>query len=128
MIIYGSGEKMLVTEATQLEQIQKEARNSQVVGIDTETNFTDNYRERYLLGLAVKTDDNIWYIPVGHKPYMGFEYTNYTIPENFLESVECPLVAHSMKFDYEVLTRAGLKVPTSNLWDTMMLSVYIDEN
>ena len=33
-----------------------------------------------------------------------------------------------MKFDYEVLTLAGIKLPTGNLQDTMMLSVYIDEN
>ena len=33
-----------------------------------------------------------------------------------------------MKFDYSTLDAAGIKLPVDNLWCTMMMSVYIDEN
>jgi len=100
---------------------------SQILALDTETNFTDQLNERHLLGLAIATDCDTYYIPVGHKSFMGSKTNNIEIPQDFFVGLTAPIVAHNMKFDYQVLTRHGIKVPTDNLWCTMLMSVYIDE-
>ena len=84
--------------------------------------------ERSILGLAIKTDANSWYIPVGHEPFLGSEPNNLSIPTDLFQGFTGVLVAHNMKFDFIVLDQANIKVPTENLWCTMMMSVYIDEN
>ena len=119
---------MLVTNQNQINQIKQEISHSNTLGIDTETNFAESQKDRYLLGLAIKTDANSWYIPVGHKSFLGSTPQNFQIPSDLFINFQGPIIAHNMKFDYEVLTLAGTKVPVGNLQDTMMLSVYIDEN
>ena len=84
--------------------------------------------ERYLLGFALRTDHNSWYIPVNHKPYLDQQPDNFIVPEDLFAGYEGPIIAHNMKFDYIVLKRHGIELPVGNLWCTMMLSVYIDEN
>jgi len=84
--------------------------------------------ERYLLGFALKTDHNSWYIPVNHKPYLDQQPDNFIVPEDLFTGYEGPIIAHNMKFDYIVLKRHGIELPVGNLWCTMMLSVYINEN
>jgi DNA polymerase-1 len=59
---------------------------------------------------------------------MGSDPNNFELPTDLFVGFEGPIIAHNMKFDYSQLTLAGIKVPTGNLQDTMMLSVYIDEN
>lgn len=77
--------------------------------------------------MAVKTEANVWYIPVGHQPIAGIAQQNFEIPSDLFVGFEGPIYAHHMKFDYNVCTVAGIKIPTGNLWCTMMMSVYIDE-
>ena len=84
--------------------------------------------ERDLLGLAIKTEFNCWYIPVGHEPNIGIEQLNFKIPADLFVGFEGPIYAHNMKFDFQVLVKHGIFVPTDNLWCTMMMSVYINEN
>ena len=102
--------------------------SSSTLALDSETNFTDIHSERYLLGLAITTDANTWYVPVNHQEFLDSKPNNIVIPHDLFVEFEGPIIAHNMKFDYEVLTIAGIKLPTDNLWCTMMLSVYIDEN
>ena len=59
---------------------------------------------------------------------MGSEPNNLFIPEDLFSGYDGVLVAHNMKFDYIVLQQASTQVSAENLWCTMMLSVYIDEN
>lgn len=81
------------------------------------------------MGLGVKTEFNFWYIPVAHKPNIGIPQKNFVIPPDLFEGFTGSIYAHNMKFDYQVLHHIhGLHVPTENLWCTMMMSVYIDEN
>lgn len=98
------------------------------MGLDTETNYTDVLSERYLLGLALATGANTWYIPCNHQPFLGSRPHNLEVPADLFDSYSGPLVAHNVKFDLQVLEQAGVKVPKDNLWCTMMMSVYIDEN
>jgi DNA polymerase I len=119
---------MLVTSQDQLPQIHREMVQSEIVALDTETSMTNLLSERTFLGLAVTTNKDTYYIPTGHTSFLGSEPINITIPNSFFDGVRCPIVAHNMKFDYQVITKAGIQMPVDNLWCTMMLSVYIDEN
>jgi DNA polymerase-1 len=88
-------------------------------------------RERFLLGLAIRTLDNTWYIPVGHKknPLLDKEPENVRADlSQLFTHYEGPISAHNMKFDYNVLHKADILLPVGNLWCTMMMSVYLDEN
>lgn len=59
---------------------------------------------------------------------MGSEPNNIVIPHDFLKRFPGDIVAHNMKFDWITCTMHGLELPTDKLQDTMMLSVYLDEN
>ncbi len=59
---------------------------------------------------------------------MGMESQNFKIPTDLFYGYRGRLVAHNMKFDYQVLRQAGIHIPVDNLWCTLMLSVYIDES
>jgi DNA polymerase I len=58
---------------------------------------------------------------------MGSTPRNIEVPPDLFKNVSCPIIAHNMKFDYTTLKRAGICLPTDNLWCTMMMAVYIDE-
>ena len=103
------------------------------VSVDTETNFTDRPNERFCLGISVATDKGGYYIPVGHEDWvitdnLRLVHDNLKVPENFLQDVKGTLIFHNAKFDIQVLEKLGIKVPTGNMWDTMMMSHYINEN
>jgi DNA polymerase I len=119
---------MIVTEVSQFNQIKREIQATVVLGLDTETNFTDNYSDRYLLGLAIKTDANSWYVPVNHQAFLGSKPNNLEVPHDLFEGYTGTIVAHNAKFDLLVCRQAGIELPTDNLWCTMMMSVYVDEN
>ena len=118
----------LVTTTDQFEQIRREILDSKIVAVDSETSFSETLFDRKILGLAVTTINNSWYIPVGHESFMGSEPNNLFIPNDLFKGYDGVLVAHNMKFDYIVLQQASTQVSAENLWCTMMLSVYIDEN
>ena len=115
---------MLVEEVSQFNQIRSEILDSEVVGIDTETNFTDRPGDRWCLGVSIATDANTYYIPVGHETgYMGTP-TNIPIPTDLFDGVTVPIVAHNVKFDYQVLRKIGIDLTRHNLWDSWALSHY----
>lgn len=80
------------------------------------------------MGLAVKSEFNSWYIPVAHGANFGHEQLNFKIPTDLFEGFEGRIYAHNMKFDWQTLELHGIHLPVGNLWCTMMMSVYIDEN
>ena len=105
------------------------ARETEYVVIDTETNWTDLYHERRLMGISVYTASNkrSYYIPVGHSDF--FETPdNQEVPPNFLTAIKCTSVYHNAKFDIQVLQNSGLQVPTDKIEDTMLMAHYINEN
>lgn len=79
------------------------------------------------MGLAITTDCDTYYIPVGHQSFLGSEPKNLPIPVDLFQGVTCPIVAHNMKFDFLTLKRYGVALPVGNLWCSMMMAVYIDE-
>lgn len=98
-----------------------------MVSVDTETNFTDKAWDRYLLGLSITTDANTYYVPVAHKSGWLGDHTNVQVPPDLFCGATVPIIAHNMKFDYQVLRRAGITLPVENLWDTLAMSHFICE-
>lgn len=121
---------MIVNQVSQLQTvISTLASNKSPIAIDTETNITDKYHERYCMGISIAQGDDYYYIPVGHKnpfvPQANIEY----LPEKLFEELKHhKVIFHNAKFDLHVLKRAGVFWKFENVWDTMMMSHYIDEN
>lgn len=118
---------MLIEEVSQLNQVRKAILGSKLIGVDTETNFTNRPSERYCLGVSIATDADVYYIPVGHREGFMGKPNNIPLPADLFDSVSVPIIAHNMKFDYNVLRKAGIELPTGKLWDTMAMSHFICE-
>ena len=119
----------LVTTTDDLNQIRNEVMSSQILCLDPEWNITNHLPSRYILGLGIVTDHNEWYIPVSHQQfYKEPEPQNFQIPKDIFKGFTGPIITHNVKNDLQVLEADGILVPRSNLWCTMMMSVYIDEN
>lgn len=115
----------------QLETLERElVSTSQPVAIDTETNITDSYEERWCMGVSIAQGDNHWYIPVGHKPILGEPQQNIEkLPPEFFDALkDKTIVMHNAKFDLHVLRSLGWEGKYWNLYDTMLMSHSIDEN
>lgn len=98
-----------------------------MISVDTETNYTDRAWERYCLGISLTTDVNSYYIPVAHKTGWLGTPSNIEIPTDLFDGITVPIIAHNMKFDYQVLRKLGINLPTRNLQDTMVMSHFICE-
>lgn len=102
------------------------SKDHQVVAIDTETNYTDMFKDRYCMGVSIAIDDKTFYIPVAHTNWIT-ESVNIEIPTNLFNDTHGPIVMHNAKFDLQVLKKIGVTVPTHQLYDTMLMHHYIDE-
>lgn len=80
------------------------------------------------MGIALYHNGQGIYLPVGHLPFFGVEPENVVLPDNLFENTVAKLIFHNAKFDIQILNRAGLKIPTNNIYDTMLMAHYIDEN
>src|SRR5262245_59455679 len=131
MEIYGTGGKRMVrvlTEENQFNEIRNQILQSRLFSVDTETTWTNLFHQRMLLGLTVTTDKDTLFTPVGHQAYIGSDQKNYVVPLDLFSGVTIPILAYNMKLDYQVLQKVNVNLPTDNLWCTMMMAVYIDEN
>ena len=98
------------------------------VAIDTETNITEQYHNRYCMGVAVTVDGESFYLPVAHDSWMEKDNPNVSLPSDLLRDRGVPYVFHNAKFDLHVLEKAGIEVPTNlNFYDTMLMSHLINE-
>ena len=116
----------------QLEKVQSvlTSRLHEPIAIDTETNFTDSHAERYCMGISIAQADDHWYIPVGHLPFLGEPQENIErVPTEFFDSLKHnTIVFHNAKFDLHVLRSLGWDGRYYNLYDTMLMHHFIDEN
>lgn len=103
---------------------------SEVLAIDTETNITDSYAERFCIGISISNElGESWYVPVGHTNWLE-EPKNLRreeIPDDLFRNFNGIVLMHNAKFDLHVLRRFGIEIPTDKLFDTMLMSHYIDE-
>jgi len=106
------------------------SRPNSPIAIDTETNWTDSHEARFCLGVSIAQENDHWYIPVGHKPFLGDPQENIDyIPPQFFQDLEpFTILMHNAKFDLHVLRALGYEGRFNNLFDTMLMHHFIDEN
>jgi DNA polymerase-1 len=104
---------------------------SEVLAIDTETNYTDSYAERFCLGISTCNErGEKFYIPVGHTDWGVIKNHNYPVLDDLkslFTNFPGTVLFHNAKFDLHVLNRIGIEVPVDNMYDTMIMSHLIDE-
>jgi len=99
--------------------------------IDTETTWADSLADRRIIGISVAVEDETFYIPVAHEfdpfiPELLRAKNIESVPyELFL--VHRDVVMHNAKFDVQMLQQLNLIINTDRLWDTMLMSHYINE-
>ena len=98
------------------------------IAVDTETNITDRYQDRFLLGISLAKDDRIFYIPIGHDSWMDTDGLNLPVPKELYRGVQAELVFFNAKFDLHVLKKAGIIIPDLKIYDVMLMCHLIDEN
>lgn len=105
------------------------------VAIDTETNITKRYHERYCMGVSFCMDSDssescdTFYVPLGHRDSWLGDAHNVSLDRYVLSKVEAPFLFHNAKFDIHVLKRAGIMLPEDfKFYDTMLMCHLIDEN
>lgn len=96
--------------------------------IDTETNITDFWEERWCMGISLCIDGECFYLPVRHDEWGKGQITSVGDVSGLLDNIpDVPVVFHNAKFDIRVLEKVGIKVPTENMYDTMIMAHLIDE-
>ena len=105
-------------------KLELACQQSKIIAIDTETNFTENHHDRFLVGISICTEsEETFYIPVGHRleKFLPFEDLEVNLG-NWIEILERALagdhewIFHNAKFDITVLEMAGFKLPAGDIW------------
>lgn len=119
---------MIVTTSQELQSLRRNLLNSpEPIAVDTETNYTDKYQERYLLGISLYVNNESYYIPVETPDWKApHVFTGEGLSDLF-SGVQSELVFHNEGFDRKVLENAGIKVPDKS-YDTMLMSQLINED
>jgi DNA polymerase-1 len=128
----------LVDEPSQLEELARLLRAAPIVALDTETTSLEPH-DAELIGLSLAIEPGgAWYLPFGHRP-RGGELAAPAPVANLppLTDPACaPLVAlledptvkkagHNIKYDWQVLRRAGVELAGVE-YDSMLASFVID--
>lgn len=120
---------MIVTQDFIPELKLRLQREKELIAIDTETNITNRYHERYLLGISLAVSGESYYIPVGHGSITGEDPRNVSVPSDLLKDLQAPLALFNAKFDFHVLLNAGIEIPRTSFYDGMLMChlIYEDE-
>ncbi|MGM0574679.1 MAG: DNA polymerase I [Myxococcota bacterium] len=119
----------LVRTAEQLSELADALRGVDVFAFDTETTSL-NPQQADLVGLSFAVDrERAWYVPVGHTtpdaaPQLTPEQARSVLGP-ILEDPEKTKAAHNVKYDLQVLRRAGFPLE-GPLYDTMLASYVLD--
>ncbi len=129
---------ILVTEPSGLAAIVTRLRAAPVVALDTETSSLDPHSAD-LVGLALAASpEEVWYLSFGHRPQAGelaapapvFNLPPLTDPAcrplaELLRDPAVPKAGHNIKYDWQVLRRAGVEL-AGVAYDTMLASFVLD--
>lgn len=128
----------LVTEPSGLAAIVARLRVAPVVALDTETSSLDPHSAD-LVGLALAASPGeVWYFSFGHRPQAGelaapapvFNLPPLGDPAcrplaELLSDPVVPKAGHNIKYDWQVLRRAGVELAGVG-YDTMLASFVLD--
>jgi DNA polymerase-1 len=133
---------MLIQTREEFLQARTTLLKAEVIAVDTETNWTDDWDARELMGISFhcRLPENneyelSFYFPFRHNHDRNlFPKHNENLPYEWLRDLACVLertdciyVGHGFKFDFKVLEREGIFL-TAILRDTLLLSWMDDEN
>jgi DNA polymerase-1 len=115
-----------VTTVEALEKLAADLRAQKVFAFDTETDSLDT-TEANLVGLSVSWQEGVaYYVPVGHT--QGTQLTRAEVLaalEPVFENEQIGKTGHNIKFDYEVMRRAGVTV-RGIVFDTMIAAFLLN--
>lgn len=133
---------MLIQTREEFLQARTTLLKADVIAVDTETNWTEDWDARELMGISFhcrlpENDDYelSFYFPFRHNHDRTlFAQHNENLPYEWLRDLSCVLertdaifVGHGFKFDFKVLEREGIFL-TGTLRDTLLLSWMDNEN
>jgi DNA polymerase-1 len=131
-------EPEIVDDPGRLAVIAAEIRRAEIVAIDTEAGAVEPMSARLIgLSLAV-TPEQAWYFPFGHLPRGGAlaapepvrNLPALTDPAcapiaDLLRDASVPKAGHNIKYDWQVLRRAGVEL-AGVAFDSMLASFVLD--
>ncbi|MGH7561647.1 MAG: DNA polymerase I [Gemmatimonadales bacterium] len=131
-------EAMVIDDAAALATAVARMRAAPIVAVDTETTSLEPH-DAELVGLSLAIDpETVWYFPFGHRPRGGelaapAPVTNLpplTDPAcaplaDLLRDPAVPKAGHNIKFDWQVLRRAGVEL-AGLTFDAMLASFVLD--
>ncbi|HSE27182.1 MAG TPA: DNA polymerase I [Gemmatimonadales bacterium] len=129
---------VVVDDAADLAPLIARLRRAPLVAFDTETSSLEPH-DAELIGLSLAASpDEVWYLPFGHRPRDGAlaapaavrNLPPITDPAcrplvEFLTDPAAPKAGHNVKYDWQVLRRAGVE-PAGVAWDSMLASFVLD--
>lgn len=115
-----------VTSQTELDILVKKLSGKDVIALDTETTSVDTMVAE-LVGISLSAKEGeAYYIPVGHKT--GNQLKLKDVLETvrpLLEDPKVGKVGHNIKYDYQVLKRAGIHLQ-GIVFDTMVAAFLVN--
>ena len=128
----------IVDDPSALPALVARLRTAPLVALDTETSSLEPH-DAELIGLSLAASPGeVWYLPFGHRPQAGelaapAPVTNLpalTDPTcrvlvELLEDTTVRKAGHNIKYDWQVLRRAGVEL-AGVTWDSMLASFVLD--
>jgi len=110
----------LVDTPEALESLKHQLEKVKMIALDTETTSTDSMQAKLVgISLAVEPDHG-YYIPTGHQQGQQLSVDEvFSSLKGPLTDPEIGKAGHNLKYDYQILQRAGLKVSPLT-FDTMI--------
>ncbi len=128
----------VVDDPAALAAIVARLRRAPLVALDTETSSLEPH-DAELIGLSLAASaDEVWYLPFGHRPLGGelaapapvVNLPPITDPAcaavaELLRDPSVPKAGHNIKYDWQVLRRAGVEL-AGVTYDSMLTSFVLD--
>ena len=128
----------VVTDPAELPAIAERLRAAPLIAIDTETSSLEA-RSAELIGLSLAASPTeVWYLPFGHRPAGGELAAPAPVVNlpplldpacapivDLLNSPWVPKAGHDIKYDWQVLRRAGVEL-AGVVYDSMLASFVLE--
>ena len=128
----------VVTDPAELPAIAERLRAAPLVALDTETSSLEA-RSAELIGLSLAASPTeVWYLPFGHRPAGGELAAPAPVVNlpplldpacapivDLLNSPWVPKAGHNIKYDWQVLRRAGVEL-AGVVYDSMLASFVLE--
>ncbi|HXG43787.1 MAG TPA: DNA polymerase I [Gemmatimonadales bacterium] len=133
-----AGKVIVVDRPEDLPALVRRLRAAPLVALDTETSSLEPH-DAELIGLALAaSEEEVWYLPFGHRPPEGalaapapvrnlppLEDPAVQPLADLLRDPAVPKAGHNIKYDWQVLRRAGLEL-AGVAYDSMLASFVLD--